>query len=430
MCAKRCVIFDLDGTLTQSEEGIWNCVRYAAEKCGFPEPDAATLRKFVGPPLSYSFREYLHMPDEMADVAVAKYRERYSVVGLFENRVYPGIRRLLQMLRRQGAYVAVATGKPQVYAERIVDHFGLTKWFDKVVGPGMAASHEKDDLIRAALPDDWDNTWDDCWMVGDTRFDVEGGNRVGVHTVGVGYGYGTEEELVSSGCEVLCRTVEELITHFCPGEPAPQGMFLSMEGLDGSGKTTQMNLLEDGLSRWGYEVVRSREPGGSLVGEKIRGILLDAANMGMAAETEALLFAASRAQHVREVIRPTVAAGKVLLCDRFIDSSVAYQGGGRQLGVQHVLDINVPAVDGTWPLCTVYLDIGHEQALARRSAASELDRLEMEEASFHARIEGAYHELISRDPARFVVVDATKTPEEIGKDALEKVLARLAEVEA
>ena len=146
MCAKRCVIFDLDGTLTQSEEGIWNCVRYAAEKCGFPEPDAATLRKFVGPPLSYSFREYLHMPDEMADVAVAKYRERYSVVGLFENRVYPGIRRLLQMLRRQGAYVAVATGKPQVYAERVVDHFGLTKWFDKVVGPGMAASHEKDDL--------------------------------------------------------------------------------------------------------------------------------------------------------------------------------------------------------------------------------------------------------------------------------------------
>ena len=429
MCAKRCVIFDLDGTITQSEEGIWNCVRYAAEKCGFPEPDADTLRKFVGPPLSYSFHEYLHMPEEMAEVAVAKYRERYSVIGLFENRVYIGIRRLLRMLKQQGAYIAVATGKPQVYADRIIEHFGLDRLFDRVVGPGMRAGADKDGLIRAALPDDWDPSWDDCWMVGDTRFDVEGGRRVGVHTVGVGYGYGTEEELVASGCDVLCRTVEELIEHFCPGQPAPEGMFLSMEGLDGSGKTTQMNLLEDGLKRWGYEVVRSREPGGSRVGEKIRDILLDAGNMGMTAETEALLFAASRAQHVREVIRPTVAAGKVLLCDRFIDSSVAYQGGGRQLGVQHVLDINEPAVDGTWPLCTVYLDIGHEQALARRSAASELDRLEMEEASFHARIESAYHELISRDPSRFVVVDATKTPEEIGKDALEKVLARLAEVE-
>ena len=248
-------------------------------------------------------------------------------------------------------------------------------------------------------------------------------------TLGVSYGYGTEEEMIKAGCTAMCHNVQEVIDLLCPGTETPEGMFLSMEGLDGSGKTTQMNLLEDGLKRWGYEVVRSREPGGSRVGEKIREILLDAGNMGMTAETEALLFAASRAQHVREVIRPTVKAGKVLLCDRFIDSSVAYQGGGRQLGVQHVLDINAPAVDGTWPLCTVYLDIGHEQALARRSAASELDRLEMEEESFHARIENAYHELIARDPERFVIVDATKTPEEIGKDALEKVLAKLAEVE-
>ena len=429
MCARQCVIFDLDGTLTQSEEGIWNCVRYAAESLGFPEPDAATLRKFVGPPLSYSFREYLHMSDEVADAAVAKYRERYSVVGLFENRVYPGIRRLLSMLKKQGAYVAVATGKPQVYAERIVAHFGLDKWFDKVVGPGMHAGADKDGLIRAALPEEWDRSWDNCWMIGDTRFDVEGGNRVGVKTLGVAYGYGTEKELVTAGATAICRSVKEVIDLLCPGTENPQGMFLSMEGLDGSGKTTQMNLLEDGLSRWGYEVVRSREPGGSRVGEKIRDILLDAANMGMAAETEALLFAASRAQHVREVIRPAVAAGKVLLCDRFVDSSVAYQGGGRELGVQYVLDINAPAVDGTMPLCTVYLNVDHKTALARRSAASELDRLEMEEDSFHARIEAAYQELIARDPERFVVVDATKSPEEIGRAALEMVLARLSEVE-
>jgi len=430
VCAKRCVIFDLDGTLTQSEEGIWNCVRYAAQSLGYPEPDLDTLRRFVGPPLSYSFHEYLHMPEDVAEAAVAKYRERYSVVGLFENRVYPGIRRLLAMLRQQGAHVAVATSKPQTYAERIVAHFGLDKWFDRVVGPGMKSGSNKDGLIRAALPDEWDESWDDCWMVGDTRFDIEGGRRVGVHTVGAGYGYGTEEELTTAGCDVLCRTVEELIAHFCPNQPVPQGVFLSMEGLDGSGKTTQMNLLEDGLARWGYEVVRSREPGGSRVGEKVRDILLDCGNIGMTAETEALLYAASRAQHVREVIRPTVASGKVLLCDRFVDSSVAYQGGGRELGVQQVLDINAPAVDGTLPLCTVYLDIDHEKAMARRSAASELDRIEMEADSFHARVEAAYRELIARDPQRFVVVDATRKPEEIGKDVLKRVLARLAEVEA
>ncbi|MBQ7304674.1 MAG: HAD hydrolase-like protein, partial [Clostridia bacterium] len=108
----RCVIFDLDGTLTQSEEGIFNCVRYAAEKLGFPCPDAATLHKFVGPPLQYSFQEYMGMDEAMAQRAVTTYRERYTVVGLFENRVYPGIRRLLRTLKREGWYIGIATGKP------------------------------------------------------------------------------------------------------------------------------------------------------------------------------------------------------------------------------------------------------------------------------------------------------------------------------
>ena len=99
---RKCVIFDLDGTLTRSEEGIWNCVRYAAEKLGFPVPDAATLRKFIGPPLGWSFMEYMGMSEEMANKAVYTYRERYEAVGLFENRVYPGIRRLLRRLKRDG----------------------------------------------------------------------------------------------------------------------------------------------------------------------------------------------------------------------------------------------------------------------------------------------------------------------------------------
>lgn len=423
---RKAVIFDLDGTLTQSEEGIWNCVRYAAEKLGFQEPDAPTLQKFIGPPLTYSFQEYMGMTEEQADLAVKTYRERYSTVGLFENRVYPGIRRLLRTLKSQGCYVGVATGKPQAFAERIIAHFGLDKYFDRIIGPTGKIGSEKDALITAALPE----SYDEAWMVGDRKFDVEGGRAVGIRTIGVGYGYGDEAELRAAGCDAYCATVQDVIDFLCPGVQPPQGAFLSIEGLDGSGKTTQINLLTDAMDRYGFEVVHSREPGGCKISEKIRDVLLSVENVGMADVTEALLYAASRAQHVREVIRPAVEAGKVLLCDRFVDSSVAYQGGGRQLGVQRILDINAPAVDGTLPMATVYLDIDHETSIRRRAAASVLDRLEMEADSFHARTEAAYRELIARDPARFVVVDATQTPEEIGKQVAEQILARLMEAEA
>jgi len=422
----RCVIFDLDGTLTQSEEGIFNCVKYAAEKLGFPQPDAATLRKFVGPPLKWSFQEYMGMDEDMAWKAVLTYRERYEVVGLFENRVYPGVRRLLRMLKKRGDYVAVATGKPQGPAERIIAHFGLDKYFDKIVGPTPTVKNaEKDYLITQALPD----AWEEAWMVGDRCFDVEGGKAVGVKTVGVGYGYGSEEELRGAGCDVYAPTVQDVIDALCPGENAPRGAFLSIEGLDGSGKTTQIRLLTDAMERYGFEVIHSREPGGCKVAEAIRSVLLDKENVGMEGVTEALLYAAARAQHVRQVIRPAVEAGKVLLCDRFVDSSVAYQGGGRQLGVQRIMDINAPAVDGTWPMTTVYLDIDHQESLRRRAAATELDRIEMEAESFHIRTEEAYRELIARDPGRFVVVDATRKPDEIGEEIAHKVLARLMEAE-
>ncbi len=422
----RCVIFDLDGTLTQSEEGIFNCVRYAADKLGFEAPDEETLHKFVGPPLHYSFREYMGMDEATADLAVTTYRERYTTVGLFENRVYPGIRRLLRTLKREGFYIGIATGKPQGPAERIIEHFGLSKYFDKIVGPTGKIGAEKDWLIRNALPE----TYDEAWMIGDRKFDIEGGKAVGIRTMGVGYGYGDEEELRAAGCDVYAPAVQDVIDALCPGADVPAGAFLSIEGLDGSGKTTQINLITDAMDRYGFEVVHSREPGGCKVSEAIRQVLLDVNNVGMDGITEAMLYAAARAQHVREVIRPAVAAGKVLLCDRFVDSSVAYQGGGRQLGVQRIMDINAPAVDGTLPMATIYLDIDHETSLKRRSAASTLDRIEMEADSFHARTEAAYRELIARDPRRFVVVDATKTPEEIGREVAEKVLSRLMEAEA
>ena len=423
---RQCVIFDLDGTLTRSEEGIWNCVKYAADKLGFEQPDAATLRKFIGPPLWYSFREYMGMTEDMAEKAVQTYRERYQTIGLMENRVFPGVRRLLRMLKAQGDYVAIATGKPQDPAERIIAHFGLSRYFDKIVGQGDSESAEKAWLIRQALP----AQYDEAWMVGDRKFDIEGGRKAGVHTLGVGFGYGSEEELREAGCDAYAATVQEVIDILCPNAPVPAGAFLSMEGPDGSGKTTQMGILTDGLDRYGFEVARSREPGGCKVAEAIRQVILSRDNVGMTPVTEALLYAAARAQHVQEVIRPTVEAGKVLLSDRFVDSSVAYQGGGRGLGVQRVLDINAPAVEGMMPMATVYLDIDHREAMRRRHAASEPDRLEMEAESFHARVEAAYKELVARDPERFIVVDATRSPEVIGEEVLQRVLARLMEAEA
>ena len=426
---RKAVIFDLDGTLTQSEEGIWNCVKYAAEKLGFPVPDADTLRKFIGPPLAYSFREYMGMDAALAEKGVETYRERYNVVGLFENRVFPGIRRLLRTLKQEGWYIGIATGKPQKTSEQVVAHFGLDKFVEKICGPTGDHRADKIDLIKNALPDDWDYENEEAWMVGDRKFDVEGAIGAGIKSIGVGYGYGSEEELRTAGCDHYCATVEDIIDFFCPGVTPPKGAFLSIEGLDGSGKGTQIRLLSDVIDRYGFELVMSREPGGCPISEKLRDIILDKNNTEMDDITEALLYAASRAQHVRQVIRPAVAAGKVLLCDRFVDSSVAYQGGGRQLGVQQVLDINAPAVDGTMPLATVYLDVDHETSMKRRAAATELDRMELAGDSFHARTEAGYRELIRRDPERFIVVDATRTPEEIGKEVGEKVIARLMEAE-
>lgn len=426
---RKCVIFDLDGTLTRSEEGIWNCVKYAARKLGFPEPDAPTLRKFIGPPLGYSFREYMGLDEAMAERAVETYRERYNVEGLFENRVYPGIRRLLRMLRQEGWYIGIATGKPQETSERVLAHFGLDRFVEKICGPTGGHAADKTELIRRALPADWDASTDEAWMVGDRKFDVAGAIGAGVKSIGVGYGYGSEAELREAGCTAYCATVEEVIDLLCPGVTPPKGAFLSIEGLDGSGKGTQIRLLTDALDRFGFELVLSREPGGCPISEKLRDIILDKHNTEMDDVTEALLYAASRAQHVRQVIRPAIAAGKVMLCDRFVDSSVAYQGGGRGLGVQWVLDVNAPAVDGTLPLATVYLDVDHETSLKRRAAATELDRMELAGDSFHARTEAGYRELIRRDPERFIVVDATRTPAEIAQEVAQRVIARLMEAE-
>ena len=418
------ILFDLDGTLTQSEEGIWNCAKHAAKEMGFPEPDAATLRKFIGPPLLHSFRTYLGMTEEQAEEAQRIYRARYTTVGMYENRVYPGVRTMLRTLWQQGAKLGVVTGKPAYPTGKILEHFGFDRFLSAVVCASDARA-EKVHLIREALPEDYG----EAWMVGDRCFDMEGGKAAGIHTLGVTYGYGTEQELLATGAEKIAHTPTEILDILCPEAERSRGAFLTVEGLDGSGKGTQIERLTDALDRWGFEVVHTREPGGTPIGEKIREILLDRENTGMTDVTEALLYAASRAQHVREKILPEVARGRVVLCDRYLDSSVAYQGGGRQLGIDRVLAINAPAVEGAMPDLTVYLDLDHRESLRRRCAASEPDRMEMEADSFHARVEDGYHQLIARDPDRFVVVDAGKTRDEIAAEIQEQVLTRLMKTE-
>ena len=426
----RCVIFDLDGTLTASAEGILRTIAHTAETLGFPMPPAEEAIRFVGPPLKWTFMHDMGMDEATCTRALEIYRERYHRVGLFENSVYPGIRGLLRRLRKRGDWVAVATGKPPEPSRRIIEHFGLSRYFDRIVGPGFGVEHpDKADLIRDALPDRYDAACDEVWMVGDRRFDMEGGRALGIHTAGAGWGYGTEEELRGAGCERYAATVAELTDILCPGDETPPGAFVSVEGLDGCGKTTQIRLLSEALTRWGFSVRHTREPGGTPIGEQIRGILLDPANTAMEPVTEALLYAASRAQHVREVIRPAMAAGEVVLSDRFVDSSIAYQGGGRGLGTARAAAINREAVDGTLPRVTLFLDLPHEESLRRRYGASAPDRMELESGAFHARVEEAFRRLVAEDPDRFVVLDATLPAEEIARQASEAVIARLCRAE-
>lgn len=416
------VLFDLDGTLTRSEEGITGCARYALEKMGLSIPPDEDLRRFIGPPLYATFREYYGFSDAQSQQAVSYYRERYAVQGLYENAVYPGIRSILNRLRKAGVWLGVSTGKPQGPTERILEHFGLSKFFDAVAGTKENDTDaDKEQLIRQALPKKFER----AVMVGDRRFDVEGAKAVGLHSIGVVYGYGSRDELQAAGADYVVDTVNELGDLLCVDLPEARGFFLSVEGLDGSGKTTQVDILEKNLLRWGFDVKRTREPGGCPISEKIRQLVLDIDNLGMSATCEALLYAAARAQHVYEIIRPSVRHGKLVLCDRFVDSSIVYQGAGRQLGVELVSQINAPAVDGFLPDCTVYLDVDHLTALKRRGDASQLDRIEIEESAFHERVSVAYKRLMKENNGRFVSVDASLSPEEISAAAFEAVLGRL-----
>jgi dTMP kinase len=187
------------------------------------------------------------------------------------------------------------------------------------------------------------------------------------------------------------------------------GVFVAIEGLDGSGKTTIARRLADSVGNEGWEAILTREPGGTAIGEAVRGLLLGPASGGMLAETEALLFAAARAQHVGELIRPALSRGAFVICDRFVDSSLAYQWGGRGLPLEAVVAAQRLATAGLEPDVKVLLDLSAGKALRRRAgAADDLDRIDAETLEFHDRVRKAYHELVKRDPTRWLVIAADR----------------------
>jgi len=194
-----------------------------------------------------------------------------------------------------------------------------------------------------------------------------------------------------------------------------KGIFISFEGPDGSGKTTQIKRFAEFLENRGYSVIMTREPGGTRISEKIRSIILDPDNAEMDGMTEALLYAAARAQHVAQLIRPSLEEGKIVLTDRFMDSSIAYQGYGRDLG-DKIRIINEYAVGDTHPDLTFFLDIDPLDGLKRAKNRDELDRLEQESLDFHKAVYEGYLKLSEIYKDRYVHIDASKSVEDIFKD--------------
>ena len=201
-----------------------------------------------------------------------------------------------------------------------------------------------------------------------------------------------------------------------------KGFFITFEGPDGSGKTTVATEVCARLKELGYDVIHTREPGGIAISEDIRSIILDPKNTMMDAKTEALLYAASRRQHLVEKVFPAVKEGKIVICERFLDSSLAYQGYGRQLGFDEVLSINLFAIDNTYPDMTIYLDVDEEIGLSRLADRSFKDRLDQESVDFHHRVSEGYREVLRRFKDRITVIDASKPKEEVIDASMKEIL--------
>jgi len=205
-------------------------------------------------------------------------------------------------------------------------------------------------------------------------------------------------------------------------------MFITLEGPEGSGKSSHITPLADAIRQAGYAVVITREPGGTPIGDEIRKTLLNLKNTAMHPTTEILLFQASRAQHVHELILPSIRAGKVVLCDRFADSTMAYQGYGHQTDLEQLAQIIRFATGGLQPDLTLLLDVDIEIGLKRRSSDQESwNRLDAKEKAFHQRVRQGYLKMSASQPERWAIVDASQSLEQVQQTLIRVVLNRLAE---
>ncbi len=412
------IVFDFDGTIMESAPGITACVCHAMKTLGLPQPDVETQMKFIGPPLYVAFQEFTHMSEAQSDEAVRIYRERYNSIGLFEARVYPGIAPLLRGLKADGRYLAIASSKPESMVKRIAEHFGLSEYFDRIIGADPHShSSDKRDLILAALGENV-NPQEVC-MVGDRCFDIDAGRALGFHTIAVEYGYGNREEFLNSGAEVIAESVAE-VGKILEVKPT-RGKMISFEGSDGCGKSTQIALLRDYLTERGEIVTLTREPGGCPISERIREIILSLDSKGMSAECEALLYAASRVEHVKETVLPALNRGEIVLCDRYLDSSFAYQASGRELGDDFIRQINRAASDLVMPDRTLLFEVSREDARKRMANGAPLDRLEIEKEDFFSRVGARFHSLAKENPDRIRLIDSSRSIEEVFREVLNNI---------
>lgn len=213
----QCVLFDLDGTLTDPKEGITKCVQFALYQQGIKEPDLDKLEPFIGPPLKDSFMNYYGLTQEQALTAIDDYRKRFAPIGIFENKVYPGVPEMLKRLKEAGMKLAVASSKPEVFVNRILEHFELAEYFDVVVGSNLNGTRvEKEEVVEEALRQLEQSAADmhvdkiTCAMVGDRKFDVQGAREHGLTAVGVSYGYACKGELEAAGPDYIAKTVKQL----------------------------------------------------------------------------------------------------------------------------------------------------------------------------------------------------------------------------
>lgn len=206
---KKTILFDLDGTLTDSGEGIINCATLALRHFGLPIPSYADMRTFVGPPLRDSFIRF-GVPADQADEAIRVYRSRYIPTGMFENTPYPGIRELLEKLRAEGYTLYVATSKPEEMSVTILEKFDLAKYFCRICGASIDSSRSTKDAVIAYLLES-SGAKEDMVMVGDTKYDILGAKAHGIPAIGVGWGYGKVEEMEEAGAAGIAETMDELI---------------------------------------------------------------------------------------------------------------------------------------------------------------------------------------------------------------------------